>query len=524
LDLAAALVRASFDPRDSRDCFLRIEEPVSELELHLSAPVARTLESWDWQASDPLLRDAVPTVARGHNLVAVLPPSPAAASPLIGAVLGRLGNGVRGLMVVPPGMLAEWAGVVFGVAAGTGLKVGAALASARALRELRGGSLDLLVASPSVIQELMTSSALKAEGLGVIVLAQPEAWAGHSAVSPLMQDLPLDAQRVILTADPAAAADLVERYARKALVLGTPPAEAPPIQPVGPVRTVSVPWSRRAAALGELLQLLDPASVTIWAHDRSSAAEIARAVPVDGETIRLVTGDAPKSSLIIAFDLPSHERLSQLVQSGDTVLLVPPGTESYVAGIARPARALRLPGLLEEHAAISAADRARIRSELESGNGASALLALAPLFEQHDPTRVAAALYALWKDQSAKPAGSQVAGGQSSGNAAPGAQAASAAPAIAKVWVSIGKKDGVTPADLVGALTKELRVERTAIGRVELRDGFCLIELPAADADRIAQALSGKMIRKVRVTARLDRLPGASPERRPRTGAGRPRP
>ena len=98
-----------------------------------------------------------------------------------------------------------------------------------------GGSLDLLVASPSVIQELMTSSALKAEGLGVIVLAQPEAWAGHSAVSPLMQDLPLEAQRVILTADPAAAADLVERYARKALVLGTPPAEAPPIQPVGPV-------------------------------------------------------------------------------------------------------------------------------------------------------------------------------------------------------------------------------------------------------------------------------------------------
>jgi len=496
---------------------------VSELELHLSAPVARTLESWDWQASDPLLKDAVPTVARGHNLVAVLPPSPAAAAPLIGAVLGRLGNGVRGLMVVPPGMLAEWAGVVFGVAAGTGLKVGAALASARALRELRSGSLDLLVASPSVIQELMTSSALKAEGLGVIVLAQPEAWSDHSAVSPLMQDLPLEAQRVILTADPAAAADLVERYARKALVLGTPPAEAPPIQPVGPVRSVSVPWSRRAAALGELLQMLDPASVTIWAHDRSAAADIARAVQLDGETIRLVTGDAPKSSLIIAFDLPTHDRLSQLVQAGDTVLLVPPGTESYVAGIARPVRPLRLPGLLEEHAAISVADRARIRSELESGDGAAALLALAPLFEQHDPTRVAAALYALWKRSAA---GSQATASQAAGSQAPARHEAMtpAAPAIAKVWVSIGKKDGVTPADLVGALTKELRVERTAIGRVELRDGFCLIDLPAADADRIAQALSGKMIRKVRVTARLDRVPGASPERRPRPGAGRPRP
>lgn len=492
---------------------------MSELELHLSAPVARTLESWDWRASDPLLKDAVPTLARGHNLVAVLPPSPAAAAPLIGAVLGRLGAGVRGLMVVPAGMLAEWSGVVFGVSTGTGLKVGAALASARALRELRSGSLDFLVASPSVIQELMASSALKAEGLGVVVLAQPEAWAGHPALPPLMQDLPLDAQRVILTADPAAAADLVERYARKALVLGTQPAEAQPPQPVGPVRTVSVPWSRRAAALGELLQLLDPASVTIWAHDRSAAADIARAVPVDGESIRLVTGDAPKSALIIAFDLPSHARLAQLVHSGDTVLLVPPGTESYVAGIARPLRPLRLPGLLEEHAAISASDRARIRAELESGDAASGLLALAPLFERHDPARVAAALYSLWKGQVARtdrpddrPAGRQE------------APAAAAAPPVAKVWVSIGKKDGVTPADLVGALTRELRVDRTAIGRVELRDGFCLIELPAADAERIAQALSGKTIRKVKVTARLDRVPGASPERRPRSGAGRPRP
>ena len=489
---------------------------MSELELHLSAPVARTLESWDWQASDPLLKDAVPTVARGHNLVAVMPPSPAAAAPLIGAVLGRLGNGTRGLMVVPPGMLAEWAGVVFGVATGTGLKVGAALASARALRELRSGALDLLVASPSAIQELMTSSALKAEGLGVIVLAQPEAWADHAAIAPLMQDLPLDAQRVILTANPAATADLVERYARKALVLGTRPAEAPPISPVGPVRTVSVAWSRRAAALGELLQLLDPASVTIWAHDRSAASDIARAVPLDGETIRLVTGDAPKSALVIAFDLPSHDRLAQLVQAGDTVLLVPPGTESYVAGIARPTRALRLPGLLEEHATIASADRARIRAELEGGDPSSALLALAPLFERHDPTRVAAALYALWKG-AAPPAARPE-------EKATARSEAPAAPAVAKVWVSIGKKDGVTPADLVGALTKELRIDRTAIGRVELRDGFSLIELPASDADQIAQALSGKTIRKVRIVARLDRVPGSSPARRPRSGGGRPRP
>ena len=226
-----------------------------------------------------------------------------------------------------------------------------------------------------------------------------------------------------------------------------------------------------------------------------------------------MTGDAPKSSLIIAFDLPSHERLSQLVQAGDTVLLVPPGTESYVAGIARPARALRLPGLLEEHAAISAARsgahpcRARVGRWLRRPcsrwpRSSSGMI----------PTRVAAALYTRCGRVSrrSRPAVRSQEGRRQEVQA-PAAQAAPAAPAIAKVWVSIGKKDGVTPADLVGALTKEVRVDRTAIGRVELRDGFCLIELPAGDADRIAQALSGKMIRKVRVTAPARPRAGCNP-------------
>jgi hypothetical protein len=54
-------------------------------------------------------------------------------------------------------------------------------------------------------------------------------------------------------------------------------------------------------------------------------------------------------------------------------------------------------------------------------------------------------------------------------------------------------------------LTKEVRVERGKIGRVELRDGFALVEVPAQDAERIAAALSGTTIRRRRVTARVDR-------------------
>jgi len=54
-------------------------------------------------------------------------------------------------------------------------------------------------------------------------------------------------------------------------------------------------------------------------------------------------------------------------------------------------------------------------------------------------------------------------------------------------------------------MAKELRVPREDIGRIDLRETFSLIELPAGDAERIAQSLNGRTIRRRKVTARLER-------------------
>ena len=128
------------------------------------------------------------------------------------------------------------------------------------------------------------------------------------------------------------------------------------------------------------------------------------------------------------------------------------------------------------------------------------MLTLAPLFERYDPATVAAALFDLW----------------SSAPSAPAAVPAPEPPATAKIYVGVGKKDGVTVNDLVAVLTKEVRVERGKIGRVELRDAYALVELPAQEAEGIARALTGATIRRKRVTARVDRGP-AKPARAART-------
>jgi hypothetical protein len=100
-------------------------------------------------------------------------------------------------------------------------------------------------------------------------------------------------------------------------------------------------------------------------------------------------------------------------------------------------------------------------------------------------------------------------------SSAPAAPPAPDVPATAKVYLGIGKNDGATVNDLVAVLTKDIRVDKGQIGRVELKDAYALVELPAADVERIASALNGVTIRRKRITARVDRGPTKPPRSKP---------
>jgi hypothetical protein len=425
----------------------------------------------------------------------VVPPAPAYAVPALAGILSRLGEGDRALVLAPPAQVQEWAATAHEVARGSGLRVEAALGTARAARRLRAADVDLLVTAPATALALHRRSALEPERLAAVVLAWPESWEDGEALTQLMADVGKEVQRVLLLESLERGGELVERYARRALTVGAPPAESPARAPVGPVRLAGVSWERRAAALADLLELLDPATLAVWAVDRTRMGEIERAVGAGTPGVTVTAGDAPRAALVVAFDPPTPERLAQLVSAGEVVLLMPPGTEKYLERIAAPRRPLRLPGLLDALTTEAGLRRSAIARAIESGRPDAALVVLAPLFERYDPGAVAAALYDLW-------------------TAAPQAAPVPApeVPATSKIFVGIGKKDGATVNDLVAVLTKEVRVDRTRIGRVELKDAYALVEIPAQEAERIAGALNGTTIRRKRVTARVDRGP-ARPSR-----------
>jgi ATP-dependent RNA helicase DeaD len=469
-------------------------------DFHLQPAIAATLEQLGWNPDDPIAREVAPTTARGHNLVAVTPPAPGYATPAVGAVLSRLQRGQRALLLVPSPQLEEWGGLVHLLAQNSGLRIHVARGTARAMRQLRSDSLDLIVTTPETALTLVTRSALRMDLVDSLLLAWPENLAEQDSITPLMQDLAKEAQRIIYTSDPALVGALVERYARKALTVGAPAVAAPPS---GPVRTVSVARSGRVRALAEVIELLDPASLVVWTADRRHHDVIAPVIAAGQPGVHLITGDAPPASTVVAFDLPSGERLRQLLTAGEVVLLVPPGTEQYVTRIAAPRRPLQLPGVLDTVRSAESAQRSTIVRAIEAGHANPALLTLAPLFERHDPTVVAAALYQLWT------------------SSAPATPAEPDSSGTAKIYVGVGKKDGANANELVAVLTKELRVDRSKIGRIELRDTYSLVELPAQEAEQVAMALNGLIIRRKRVTARVDRGP-SRPARSDGKTTGRP--
>jgi ATP-dependent RNA helicase DeaD len=76
---------------------------------------------------------------------------------------------------------------------------------------------------------------------------------------------------------------------------------------------------------------------------------------------------------------------------------------------------------------------------------------------------------------------------------------------LIRLFVSAGRRAGIRPADLVGAITGESRLESRSIGAIEINDGFSLVEVPEAVADNVIEALRATKIRGLKVTVRRER-------------------
>jgi ATP-dependent RNA helicase DeaD len=78
---------------------------------------------------------------------------------------------------------------------------------------------------------------------------------------------------------------------------------------------------------------------------------------------------------------------------------------------------------------------------------------------------------------------------------------------IVRVYIGAGRRAGVRPADLVGAITGETGITSRDLGAIEIADRHSLIEVPESLASQVIEALRGSAIRGKKVIVRADRSP-----------------
>lgn len=419
------------------------------------------------------LSEARAALERGGRVVLVTPPAPAQA----GAVWELIPPRTPGLppearpsapaavlLCADAGVALDWA-----AAAPAGHSVYPATALGRTARLLKEGAVDILAVSLADLAALVQRSALKLETIGALVLAWPEAYATDPLLDALLPEAPA-AKRIILSWNPPALRDFLERVAFRAPVIGAVPLDdtARALPPVVAARYVLTGTESRALALRAALDALDPRRPVVWRPGEPAAG--------------------PAGDLVICADVPARAELAALAARGPVLLLLTASQLPYARAIAAPLTAAPASAAADRSAERGAALRGRVSARLGAGDVDAELLVLAPLFAHHDPAEVAAALLALGREARSE----QV------GPAAP-------SQGFVKLFVNVGKKDRAGAKDLVGALIHEAGLTKTDIGRIELRDTFATVEVAASVVDTAMRKLTGTTIRGRRVQARRDR-------------------
>ncbi len=348
--------------------------------------------------------DVKVALERGRPVVLVRPPAVEQARDLW-ELLPIPGGGPRpGTSPAVLIVCADDAGAAEWVAAAPGDRaIHAVTGLARSARVLKERPVDILAGAVKDLTALLERATLKLAAVANVVLAWPEALVngdGAAALDTLLGEA-REAQRIVLSWNPALLGDLLERHARRALVVGTLPVDESgrPLPPVCRARFAVVPSLRRAVAVRDALDALSATTPFVWSGG-----------PI-----------APPES------------------SPDAVLCT-----------ALPTR---------DETLASGADRARDRAEalrervaglLTTGSVDAELALLDPLFERFDPAEVAAALLALQREAGSGMRDAVVpASGEGGGGGA-----------RVRVFVGLGKKDRASAKDLVGALIREAGIAK----------------------------------------------------------------
>jgi ATP-dependent RNA helicase DeaD len=414
----------------------------------------------------------------------------------------------------------------------------------RQFRALKRG-VQVVVATPGRLLDHLERKTLALQTIGTVVLDEADEMLNMGFIEDIeriLSAVPQEHQTSLFSATlPARVLKLAGQYLRNPERVSVAAREA--VAPL--VRQVyyEVHWRDKSDALARVLDYEKPESAIVFvrtkrdadvvAEQLNAAGYIAQAIHGDinqqqrervlerfraGHTQLLVGTDVaargldiPDVTHVINYDLPPDAesyvhrigRTGRAGQSGEALTLVTPGERRQLSmiehGIHRKIQPLRLP----TDAQIAERRRAAFRDEvlkiLDAGELDPFIELVEDLAASRDIAEVAAAALKMAAHKVQPPARARVAAPAAPAPSTPrrGGRTERRVPEseMTRLFLRVGKKHGVRPADVVGAIANEAGLSGDSIGDIDLYDTFAFVEVPTANASAVEAALNKTQIR-----------------------------
>ena len=74
---------------------------------------------------------------------------------------------------------------------------------------------------------------------------------------------------------------------------------------------------------------------------------------------------------------------------------------------------------------------------------------------------------------------------------------------MSKIYINIGKRKGVSPRHILGAIMNETNIPRKTVGDIDMYDKFTFVEIPEEYVDEVVKRLNNKRIKGIKVKVEL---------------------
>jgi ATP-dependent RNA helicase DeaD len=524
---------------------------VSFADLGLSPEVLKAVEELGYEAPTPIQEATIGLLLQGHDVIGQAQTGTGKTAAFAIPIIERLDPDLadeRGKPRVQALVLAPTRELAVQVAEATHrlgrnksvsvLPIYGGQPIDRQLRALRTG-VQVVVGTPGRVMDHMRRGTLDLSGVRFLVLDEADEMLDMGFIEDIewiLEEVPTERQTALFSATmPPRIAALAKQYMHEPERVqisapGTITVTVPQIEQL----YVEVGRGMKLDALARILDHQDPESVMIFCRTKRDVDELGesllgRGYPAEtlhgdlsqvqrdrvmkrfreGHAEILVATDVAARGLdienvshVVNYDLPDdlewyvHRigRTGRMGRAGVAISFVTPREQRALRIIermvGRKLKPMRLPTAADIRARRMEILKDELRETITGGELDGYLEMVAELEEEFDPGEIAAGFAKLAATAT-----------QPRSLVGPTAVDDGAKPetGMARVYIEAGRRDGIRPGDVVGAIANEAGIAGREIGAIDIFDEYTFVEVPAERRDEIIRVLSNTRIKGSRV-------------------------